>query len=156
MAEHIISRGNGRVKGGLTVDGTTTLTGAVAITGAVTPAGGITPTTEARTATAAGTTTGIISDGTDHVVVTSANSAHIVTLPAPVVGKRIVIDVGANGVRIQTSAPATIGINGGVGASANSTIAANSTCFLFCVSATSWKGFFMDADSDLAKIAAAA
>lgn len=142
--------------GGLESLGDASVAGALAVAGAFTAPGGQTLNVEARTATAAGTTTGIIAPATDHVVVTSANSAYIVTLPAPVVGKRIIVDVGANGCRIQTSAPATVGINGGTGASANSTIAANSTCFLFCVSATSWKGFFMDADSDLAKIAAAA
>ena len=144
------------IVGALESLGDATITGAATVAGAFTPALGVTPVVESRTATADGTTTGVISAGTDHVTVTSANSAYIVTLPAPVVGKKLVVDVGANGCRIASSTPASIGINGGTGASANSTIAANSTCFLFCVSATSWKGFFMDADSDLAKIAAAA
>lgn len=110
------------------------------------------------TATADGTGTGAITQATQrgYYTVTSGNSAHIVTLPAPVVGKEVILDVGANGFKLQTTAPATIGINGGTGASAKSTIAANSTCFLICVSATSWKGYFLDADSDVAKVAAAA
>ncbi len=111
---------------------------------------------EARTATSDGLTTGIISAGKTHVTVTSGNSTDIVTLPAPVVGQTICIDVGANGFKLQTSTPASIAINGGSGASAVSAIAANSTLFITCVSATAWKGYFLDADSDVAKIAAAA
>lgn len=108
------------------------------------------------TATVAGDGTGVLSIHNDHVTVTSSASTKICTLPAPEVGKQMVIDVGANGFKLQTSAPATIGINGGTGASAVSAIAANSTLFLTCVSLTSWKGYFLDADSDVAKIPAAA
>lgn len=113
-------------------------------------------TAEAVTATTDGTGTGVISEIADHVTVTSSASTKVVTLPAPVVGKQVVIDVGASGFKLQTTAPATIGINGGTGASAVSAIAANSTCVMVCVSATSWKGYFLDADSDVAKVAAAA
>lgn len=89
---------------------------------------------------------------TTYVSVTSDASTKIVILPAPVVGKQLIINVGATGFNLKPSA-ATIGINGGTpGASAVSAIAANSTCYLVCVSATSWKGFFLDADGDLAKI----
>lgn len=108
------------------------------------------------TATADGLTTGTLSAGSQYVTVTSANSGHFITLPAPVVGTQVVLNVGSNGFKLQTSAPATVAINGGTGASASSTIAASSTCFLTCVSSTEWKGFFLDADSDVAKIAAAA
>jgi len=109
-----------------------------------------------RTATADGTGTGVIAPSSDFVQVTSASADNIITLPAPVVGKRLVINVGANGFKLQTTDPATIAINGGTGAGVKSTIAASSTLVLYCVSATSWKGFFMDADSDVAKIPAAA
>jgi hypothetical protein len=67
----------------------------------------------------------------------------------------LVIDIGANGCDMKSSAPATVAINGGVGASAKSAVAANSTCFMICITATAWKGFFMDADSDVAKVVAA-
>ncbi len=112
----------------------------------------------ARTATADGLTTGTIADGGcyQHITVTSANAAHIVVLPTPTPGTRIVLDVGANGFSLKSSAAATVAINGGTGASAVSAIAANSTCFMTCVSATAWKGYFMDADGDVAKVAAAA
>lgn len=108
------------------------------------------------TATADGLTTGIIGSTAGHVTVTSGNADHIVVLPAPEVGKRIVIDVGANGFELRSSSPTTIAINGGTGSAAESAIAANSTIIAICVSATAWKAFFLDADSDLAKVEAAA
>jgi organic hydroperoxide reductase OsmC/OhrA len=111
---------------------------------------------EARTATADGTGTGQISATTTHVTVTSADANNIITLPAPVVGKHLTINVGATGFELRSSAPNTIAINGGTGSAGESAIAANSTCYLICVSATAWKGFFLDADSDVAKIEAAA
>lgn len=112
----------------------------------------------ARTATVLGDTTGTIAAaGRDqHITVTSSNSAHIVILPTPTPGTQIVLDVGSNGFQLQSSTPASIGINGGTGAGVKSAIPANSTVFMTCVSATSWKGFYMDADGDVAKVPAAA
>jgi hypothetical protein len=112
----------------------------------------------ARTATADGLTTGIIADGgmLQHITVTSANATDVITLPTPTPGTMVVLNVGSNGFKLQSSAPATVGINGGTGASAKSTIAASSTLVMICVSATSWKGFFLDGDSDVAKVPAAA
>lgn len=111
---------------------------------------------QARTTTADGLTTGTISAGVNHVTVTSGGANEIIILPAPVVGAQIVIHAGATGFELRSSAPATIAINAGSGADAESAIAADSTCFLTCVSATAWKGYFMDADGDVAKIEAAA
>lgn len=111
---------------------------------------------EARTATAAGLTTGQISEFATHVTVTSANADHIIVLPKPVVGKRITIDVGSTGFELRTTAPATIGINGGTGSDAESAIAANSTLDAVCISLTAWKVVFWDADGDVAKVTAAA
>lgn len=108
------------------------------------------------TATADGLTTGIIPPRAKHVVVTSGNADHIVVLPEPVVGKQLVIDVGANGFELRSSAPATIAINGGSGSAAESAIPANSTIFAVCLSATAWKAVKWDADSDVAKVEAAA
>jgi hypothetical protein len=112
----------------------------------------------ARTATVAGATTGTIAAAgmRQHVTVTSANSAHIIILPTPTPGTEIILDVGVNGFQLQSSTPASVAINGGTGASAKSAIPANSTAVMYCVSATAWKGFYMDADSDLAKVPAAA
>lgn len=108
---------------------------------------------EAVTATVGGAA---IAAASSYVTVTSSDANHIVILPAPVVGKQLVINVGATGFELRTTSPTTIAINGGTGASVESAIAANSTCFLTCVSATAYKGFFMDADGDVAKIEAAA
>ena len=130
------------------------LTAAKLASGAATPAK--TSNVQAVTATVAGDSTGIILDTTTHATVTSSASTKIVTLPAPTPGRMLVIDVGANGFKLQSTAPASIAINGGTGASAVSAIAANSTILAICISATAWKAIFLDADSDVAKVAAAA
>ncbi len=95
---------------------------------------------EARTATANGATTGQISAGVTHVTVTSANADHIITLPPPVPGTKITLINGATGYELRSSAPATVGINGGVGANAESAVAANTVVIVECVSATNWIG----------------
>jgi hypothetical protein len=97
-----------------------------------------------------------ISDTATYVAVTSANANHIVILPAPTPGRQVVINVGANGFELRSSAPATVAINGGAEANAESAIAANSTIIAICISATAWKAIFLDADSDVAKVPAAA
>lgn len=94
----------------------------------------------ARTATADGLTTGTIANGNVFVQVTSANANNIVVLPAPIPGTRVNLNVGANGFELRTSAPATIAINGGTGASAESAIAANTYVEMICNSATTWIG----------------
>lgn len=94
----------------------------------------------ARTATADGLTTGIIANGNVFVQVTSAAAANIVVLPAPVPGTRVNLQVGANGFELRTSAPATVAINGGTGASAESAIAANTYVEMICNTATTWIG----------------
>lgn len=95
---------------------------------------------EARTATAAGDGTGQISAGTTHVAVTCDDANKIITLPAPVVGLKITLLNGATGYELRSSAPATIGINGGVGANAESAVGANTVVIVECVSATNWIG----------------
>lgn len=104
-------------------------------------------------ATASGAT---ISDTADFVSVTSASADYIVVLPAPVVGKMVMINVGATGFELRSSAPASIAINGGTGSGAESAIAANSTIIAICLSSTAWKAIFLDADADVAKVEAAA
>lgn len=117
---------------------------------------GTTFTSYAATATADGLTTGTIPDGATFVTVTSANAAHIVVLPTPTPGTLVIVHVGANGCEVRSSAPATVAINGGTGASAESAIGANVTAFFFCVAATSWKGFQVGADGTTAGVEAAA
>jgi hypothetical protein len=113
----------------------------------------------ARTATADGLTTGTIADGglLQFVVVTCDSADKIIVLPTPTPGTIIVLHNGATGYELRSSAPNTVLINGGTGGAAvESAIPANSTAIMICVTATAWKGFFMDADSDLAKVEAAA
>jgi len=118
----------------------------------------VAPITQACTATSGGLTTGIVAPAglLSFVAVTSGNAAHIIVLPAPVPGTIVILNVGANGYELRTSDPATIAINGGTGADAESAIAANSTVLAICLSATAWKAIFLDADADVAKVEAAA
>lgn len=97
----------------------------------------------ARTATSDGTGTGTIADAgmIQFVSVTSSNATHIITLPTPTPGRIVILYVGANGYELRTSSPATIAINGGSGADAESAIAANQMAVLICTTATTWHGF---------------
>lgn len=97
-----------------------------------------------------------ISDTAEHVSVTSGSADYIVVLPQPVVGRMLIIDVGATGFELRSTSPTTIAINGGTGSGAESAIAANSTIIAICLSTTAWKAIFLDADSDVAKVEAAA
>jgi len=111
---------------------------------------------EARTVTASGATTGTISDTTTHVTVTSDSADKILILPTPTPGRVVWIHTGATGFELRSSAPATVAINAGTGVDAESAIAANSTVLAICVTATAWKAIYLDADSDVAKVEAAA
>lgn len=92
----------------------------------------------AVTATADGTGTGVVPDGTEFAVVTSADANHIVTLPTPTPGAEVTLQNGATGYELRSSAPATVGINGGAEAAAESAIAANITTKCTCTTATNW------------------
>lgn len=129
---------------------------AAAFIGAIT--GNITFPTVARTATVAGLTTGTIADAglLQFVTVTSAGANDIIVLPTPTPGTIVILHVAANGYELRTSAPATVAINGGAEADAESAIAANTTVVMICASATSWKGLQLGSDGTLAQVAAAA
>ena len=109
----------------------------------------------AATATADGTTTGTIPTGASFVSVTSAGANNIVILPAPVPGTIVLLHVGANGFELRSSAPATVAINGGTGANAESPIPANTLVFMVCTTATTWQGWDLTA-ATLAGVEAAA
>jgi hypothetical protein len=111
---------------------------------------------EARTATADGLTTGIVSATTDHVNVTAGDANHIIALPTPSVGKRVTLVVAATGYELRTSAPETVGINGGTGADAESAIAADTYVECFCATATNWICWSRIADGTLAVVQVAA
>lgn len=112
----------------------------------------------ARTATADGLTTGTIADAglLQFVQVTVSDANHIIVLPTPTPGRIVILNNGATGYELRSSTPASVAINGGSGADAESAIAANSTVIAICISATAWKAFFLDADADVAKVEAAA
>jgi hypothetical protein len=102
------------------------------------------PSTEvfARTATVDGAGTGTIAAGMRRITVTSGNAAHIIKLPPPKAGDGLILTNGATAYKLRSSAPATIGIQGGVGAAVGSTIPANATVYMYCASKTSWVGFY--------------
>lgn len=96
---------------------------------------------QAKTATADGTGTGTIGASESWVTVTCDDANKIIVLPAPTPGRSVIIQNGATGYELRSSAPATVGINGGTGASAESAIGANVTVHAFCGSATNWTAF---------------
>lgn len=106
------------------------------VTGDVT--GFVTGTSEARTVTTDGTTTGTISAGVDFVTVTSDSADKILVLPAPVVGTVIHIRNAGTGYELRSSAPATVAINAGTGAAAESAVGANVLVRVVCDTATTW------------------
>lgn len=131
-----------------------------AVTGNVTGniAGQITyPATVAATATETGATTGTIAAAglLQFVTVTSANANHIIILPAPVPGTIVILRNGATGYELRTSAPATVAINGGAEANAESAIAANTMVIAVCTTATTWQAISL-AGTTLAAVEAAA
>lgn len=111
----------------------------------------------ARTATDAGLTTGTIADagGLQFITVTSANAAHIIVLPTPTPGTIVILRNGGTGYELRTSAPATIAINGGAEADAESAIAASTMVIAVCTTATTWQAISL-VGTTLAAVAAAA
>ena len=146
------------VTSAVTVTGAATLSSTLAVTGAVTATAGVQSSAVARTATSDGLTTGIIAAGTSVVTLTSGNAAHIVALPAPVIGNIIyIIETATTGYELRSSAPASIGINGGTASSGESAVAGAITYIkCVCVSATNWICSQYDADGDESKVEAAA
>jgi hypothetical protein len=98
------------------------------------------PVVRSATATADGTGLGTLAAGSQFTTVSASDANHWVTLPAPVVGTEVILRNGATGYEIRTSDPATIAINGGAGAGAESAIAANTLVRLICDTATTWIG----------------
>ena len=94
--------------------------------------------------------------GATHIAVTSANANHIVILPAPVPGTKITLLNGATGYELRSSAPATVKINGGSGADAESAVAANTVVKVECVSATEWIGSTVAQDGTVGVLQVAA
>jgi hypothetical protein len=90
------------------------------------------------------------------VIPTWGSASNILILPTPTPGKVVIVAGAATGGKLQSSAPATIAINGGTGASAVSAVAASKMAIAICESATSWKVFGIASDGTIAGLAAAA
>lgn len=118
--------------------GNTAIAGTLGVTGAATFTAGSQNSAVARTATADGSGTGTIAAGTSFVSVTSANAAHIVVLPTPVVGNSIVLHVGATGYELRTNDPSSVSLNNVSGSAKELAIAANVVIRCTCVSSTAW------------------
>jgi hypothetical protein len=85
-----------------------------------------------------------------------SDANHILVLPSPKPGKIVIIAGATTGGELRTSAPATVAINGGSGASAESAVAASQMVVAVCESATSWKAFTIASDGTTAGLEAAA
>lgn len=110
----------------------------------------------AATATADGTGTGTIPAGLDFVTVTSDDANKIIVLPAPTPGVEVTLANGATGYELRSSAPATVAINGGSGAAAESAIGASVVVTCLCKSATAWICRQAAANGTLSAVEAAA
>lgn len=114
----------------------------------------VTPT--ARTATADGTTTGTIGDTESWITAANGGDANnIIKLPTPTPG-RVVVITTTGALEVRSSTPASIGINGGTGASAESALPAGCIAVFFCLTATAWLAFQMASNGDLTKVEVAA
>jgi len=131
----------------------------VTLTGLATLAKVAFPASQAITATDDGTTTGTIADEgmlSFCTVDCDGDANHIFVLPTPTPGKIVIAAVGATGCEMRSSAPGTVAINGGTGATVESAIAANTLVVAICESATSWKAFGIASDGTIAGVEAAA
>lgn len=81
---------------------------------------------------------------------------NILILPNPEPGKVVVIAGAATGGELRTTAPATVAINNGTGAAAESAVAANQMVICICESTTSWKAFTIAQAGTIAGLEAAA
>lgn len=88
--------------------------------------------------TVSGGGSGRIPAVTAHAVVASSNVNNIITLPFADPGSVVTIANGTTGYELRSADPATIGINGGIGAAAESAIPASTLVTCTCASATNW------------------
>lgn len=83
-------------------------------------------------------------------------ATNILVLPEPVPGKIVIIAGAATGGELRSHDPATVAINGGSGASAESAVAANQMVVAICETSTSWKALTIASDGTVAGLEAAA
>jgi hypothetical protein len=111
----------------------------------------------ARTATADGTGTGTIAAAglIQFITVTCDDANKIIVLPTPTPGRIVFLRNAGTGYELRTSDPATIAINAGSGASAESAIAASTMVMAVCTTATTWQALSL-VGTTLAAVEAAA
>ncbi|MBP2147410.1 hypothetical protein [Xanthobacter flavus] len=108
-------------------------------------------------ATADGTGTGQVAGAVSMAQVTSDDVNKIITLPNPLTGtKFLVLLPAATGYELRSHSPATVSINGGSGANAESAIPAGALVVIWCTGAAKWQGFTIAANGTVAGIEAAA
>jgi len=134
----------------------TTLSSTLGVTGAATFTAGAQSAAVARTATAAGDGTGLIADGTSFVTVTCADANNIITLPTPTPGNIVWLYEATNGFELRSDTPASVAINAGSGADAESAVAATQLVRCVCTTATTWVCTKFAADGTESALEAAA
>ena len=90
------------------------------------------------------------------VIPTWGSADNILILPEPVPGKIVIVAGAATGGELRSSAPATVAINGGTGAAAESAVAANQMVVAICESSSSWKAITIAGNGTVAGLEAAA
>ena len=90
------------------------------------------------------------------VVPTWGAADNILILPPATPGRIVIVAGAATGGELRTTAPATIGINGGTGAAAESAIAANMMAILICESSSNWKGLTIASNGTVTTLQVAA
>mgnify|MGYP006350744099 FL=1 len=90
------------------------------------------------------------------VIPTWGSADNILILPEPVPGKIVIVAGAATGGELRSSAPSTVAINGGTGATAESAVAANQMVVAICESSSSWKAITIASNGAIAGLEAAA
>lgn len=90
------------------------------------------------------------------VIPTWGSADNILILPEPVPGKIVIVAGAATGGELRSSAPATVAINGGTGAAAESAVAENQMVVAICESSSSWKAITIAGNGTVAGLEAAA
>lgn len=113
-------------------------------------------TNTAITANDAGDGTAIIPDGGGFYTVDADSDAdHIVTLPTPTPGTVVWLQMDGTGCELRSDTPASVAINGGSGANAETAMDANKTYRAICTSSTTWVVTEFNTDGTEAKADAA-
>ncbi len=121
--------------------GNTALAGTLSVAALLTATLGVELTPATATATATGATTGTVAAGQTWVTAGNGGDANnIVKLPVPVAGRPVIIAT-TGALEVRTDTPASVSINGGSGASAESALPSGCVAVFLPVSTTAWLAF---------------